>query len=194
LQPAVLLIAAGEHAIVLGPSRSGRSTALMTLARAWQGAHPHGAVVSLCPRRHGARAGTIVTDVREAQESLERCGRGLLIIDDAELVDDPSGWLAALISRDEDVTVLAAGRPDSLRTAYGHWTAAVRRSRLGLVMASCSDLDGDLLSAVLPRRSPIPARAGLAWLVAEGGSCLVQIASDSEPEERLALDAIGALA
>ena len=193
LRPAGLPIAAGEHAIVLGPARSGRSTSLLTLATAWAAAHADGTVVSLCPRRHGARVGASVSDVAEAQHFLDGCQRGLLVIDDAELVDDTSGWLAALVSsRQEAITVIAAGRPDALRVAYGHWTGAVRRSRLGLVMASCSDLDGDLLSVVLPRRSPIPARPGLAWLVAEGASSLVQIAWDDARAEHVALDAIGA--
>ena len=75
-------------------------------------------------------------------------------------------------------TVFAAGRADSIRVAYGHWTAVCRRSRLGLVMAAGGELDGDLLGAVLPRRPPIPSRPGLAWLVDEGGPSLVQLALD----------------
>jgi S-DNA-T family DNA segregation ATPase FtsK/SpoIIIE len=101
----------------------------------------------------------------------------LIVIDDAELVDDATGALAALISsRVEHVAVVAAGRPDALRTAYGHWTGAVRRSRLGIVMAASSDLDGDLLGVALPRRRPIPARPGLGWLVGDGRARLAQIA------------------
>ena len=47
-------------------------------------------------------------------------------------------------------------------------SSAVRRSRLGLILAACSDLDGDLLAAALPRRRPLAPRPGLAWLVADG--------------------------
>jgi len=101
----------------------------------------------------------------------------LAVIDDAELVDDPTGVLAALITdRRDHVTVVAAGRGDSLRSNYGHWSAAVRRSRLGLVMAAANELDGDLLGATLPRRLPIPARPGLAWLIADGDRRLMQVA------------------
>ena len=74
--------------------------------------------------------------------------------------------------------VACAGRPDALRTMYGHWTAVVRRSRLGLLLALGADTDGDLLGEVLPRRTPISARRGLAWLVDAGGRRLVQVAVD----------------
>jgi S-DNA-T family DNA segregation ATPase FtsK/SpoIIIE len=80
--------------------------------------------------------------------------------------------------RSEAATVFAAGRADALRVAYGHWTAVCRRSRIGLVMVAGGELDGDLLGAVVPRRSPIPARPGLAWLVDGSGLSLVQIALD----------------
>ena len=71
--------------------------------------------------------------------------------------------------------MVAAGRPDALRTMYGHWTAVVRRSRLGLVMSTGSDTDGDLLGEQLPRRSPVPPRVGLAWMVDGRGRRLVQV-------------------
>ncbi len=52
----------------------------------------------------------------------------------------------------------------------------MRRSRTGLVATGGSDLDGDLLGAVLPRRTPIAPRPGLMWLVDGGRSRLVQVA------------------
>jgi hypothetical protein len=47
-----------------------------------------------------------------------------------------------------------------------------------MVMTASNDLDGDLLGAVLPRRSPIAARPGLMWLVADGEVVLAQVAID----------------
>ncbi|MEO6122428.1 MAG: FtsK/SpoIIIE domain-containing protein [Ilumatobacteraceae bacterium] len=203
LQPIGLAIALGEHVIVLGPSRSGRTTALTTIAESWRLAHPQGWIGSVATRRSSARIGEVFDDVaalladsgwiavtndraeqptdqpmdRLADRQVDRRPDRLIVIDDAELVDDPSGALHQLVAcRAEGVTVIAAGRPDSLRSTYGHWTAAVRRSRLGVVMSASADIDGDLLAISLPRRLPIPARPGLAWLVADGQRHLVQIA------------------
>ena len=80
-----------------------------------------------------------------------------------------------IAERRPGVLVVAAARPDTLRTLYGHWTAVVRRSRTGLLMAGCSDVDGDLLGELLPRTPPIPARPGLAWVVSSGGRSLAQV-------------------
>ena len=182
LQPSVMAVPSGEHLLVVGPYRSGRSATLHTVCSAWQQAHPWGWVASLPPRRSSAREGHVFETVDAMLAALPAGGDALLVIDDAELVNDEHGDLAELVSsRREGVTVAAAARPDALRSAYGHWTNAVRRSRLGLVMAACSDLDGDLLNAVLPRRLPIAARPGLAWMVADGDQTLVQIARAAAP-------------
>ena len=95
------------------------------------------------------------------------------------MVDDVDGALAALAgSRRHGLMIIATGKPDSLRQSYGHWTGVVRRSRLGIVTSASNDLDGDLLGAMLPRRLPIPARPGLAWLVSDGDVVLTQVAVD----------------
>jgi S-DNA-T family DNA segregation ATPase FtsK/SpoIIIE len=115
-------------------------------------------------------------------------GRVLIAIDDSELVDDMDGMLAKhAASRRPGLLIVATGKPDSLRQSYGHWTGVVRRSRLGIVTAASNDLDGDLLGAVLPRRLPIAARPGLAWLVGNGDVELVQVAVDFTDERSNAL-------
>ena len=112
-------------------------------------------------------------------EQIHSAGPVLLVIDDAEAVDDPTGRLAALAAGARPGTsIVATGRADALRQMYGHWTAVVRRSRMGLVFTGGSDLDGDLFGVVLPRRTPIPPRPGLAWVVAGGPPRLVQVALD----------------
>lgn len=185
----------GEHAIILGPARSGRSTALIRAISAWRSAHPDGEVVVRCPRRHSPVLGWITSMMPDAtvagddvalaaaiEDVPDELGQQyrLIAIDDAERVDDPSGDLLALVSaRHAHVMVVAAGRPDALRSMYGHWTAVVRRSRLGLVMTAGSENDGELLGETLPRRPPVGARPGLAWLCDTNGRRLVQVASDS---------------
>jgi S-DNA-T family DNA segregation ATPase FtsK/SpoIIIE len=176
--PALLEVPDGDHVLVLGGARSGRSTALVRLAHGWRDAHPDGTVLAVLPRRsafpHGladevvSRLGTVPTTALRPL---------LIVVDDAELVDDPNGALAALVTSGRaDCTMFAAARPDALRQAYGHWTGVLRRSRLGLVSAGGSDLDGDLLGATLPRRLPVPTRQGLMWMVAQGSTSLVQVA------------------
>jgi S-DNA-T family DNA segregation ATPase FtsK/SpoIIIE len=118
----------------------------------------------------------------EMLDDLPPTGRVLIAVDDADLVDDIGGALAALAaSRRPGLMIVATGKPDSLRQSYGHWTGVVRRSRLGIVAAASNDLDGDLVGVVLPRRLPIPARPGLVWLVSAGDAVLAQVAVDPGP-------------
>lgn len=172
----------GEHVLVLGGARSGRSTALVRVAAAWRAAHPLGWVGAVLPRRAsavGTVAHAVASDV-SLLDQLPPLTSILLLIDDAEAVDDTGGHLAALAASGRPgLWIVAAGRPDALRQLYGHWTTVVRRSRTGLVLTGGSDLDGDLLGVVLPRRTPVPARPGLGWLVAAGQVQLVQVAVDT---------------
>ena len=100
----------------------------------------------------------------------------MLLVDDAELVDDPRSVLLGLVSGCSALTVIAAGRVDALRSAYGHWTQVLRRQRRGVLLRPTSDLDGDVLGATLPRREAVPAAPGRGYVVADGRCALVQLA------------------
>jgi S-DNA-T family DNA segregation ATPase FtsK/SpoIIIE len=180
--------------LVLGPSRSGKTAALRRIATAWRQVHPLGRIVVVQPRgphrpaalQLAALADEVVTDTERIAEAIEDGSRDapsrdtLLLVDDAELTDDPTGALTALIRRrGGDLLVVAAAKPDALRQSYGHWTSVIRRSRLGIVAAAGGELDGDLLGVTLPRRLPTSARPGLAWLVDNGVVTLCQIAVDA---------------
>lgn len=183
-EPLALDVADGEHVLVLGPARSGRTTCLARVVDAWQEAHPTGWSAVLCPRpRRDVRLATHVrvhTELADLLAAVPPDGPVLVAVDDAELVSDaasPSGCLAELAaSRRPGLLVVAAGTGDALRQQYGHWTSVVRRSRLGLLLGAASDVDGDLVGAALPRRRPIPPRPGLAWLAVRGQLDLVQVA------------------
>ena len=132
--------------------------------------------------RAAQRDGTAIADavaaavatIDGALDSGQRC---LFLVDDAERVPDGGGRLEALVSSARPgLTVVVAGRAEALRTRYGDWTAAVRRSRLGLVAAASHELDGDILGVTLPRRCPVPLRPGLMHLVDHTGCRLVQVA------------------
>ena len=187
LGPSFLEVPDGEYVGVVGPARSGRSMALRRLITAWRDAHPDGVVVVHCPRpsspvltwAHDAdeRAVVIAADEQFVVSAVDGGARRVLVVvDDAERVADVGGRLSALANdRHANVTIAVAGRPDALRTMYGHWTAVVRRSRIGLVMSTGADIDGDLFGEPLPRRLTIAPRAGLAWMIDSGGRRLVQI-------------------
>ncbi len=181
LAPATLTVPDGEHLIVAGPPRSGRTTALIRLAESWRQAHPEGAGYVIAPRRQqlpgaGWAETAAVDDVVAAMEASAEGRPCLVVVDDAERVDDDNGGLAALVAdRRAGLLVVAAGRPDALRTQYGHWTGVIRRGRTGLLMSMCADIDGDVLGELLPRHPPLPPRPGLGWVVGGGQRVLVQI-------------------
>ena len=152
-----------EHVMILGPPRSGRTTALVSLVDRLGRMHPTTPI--------------LWCDDVEMMVSID--GPAIVVVDDAEAIDDADGvlarWLETAIA---GRMVIAAGRPDVLRTRYGHWTAALRRSRRGLVLAATADTDTDLLGIVPPRVAPIRPRPGLGWWIEPGGSApaLVQVA------------------
>ena len=171
LEPAVLRVPVGDHILIGGAARTGRSTALRQVESAWRRAHPCGSVVHLDRGRPigeedlGATAGHPAV---------------LVVVDDAERVDDPAGVLAGFLTR-SGVTFAVAARLEAVRVAYGHWTREVARSRCGLIMTSMGDIDGELLGATLPRRSMVPPRPGLAWIIDHDGHRLVQVAARMPP-------------
>ena len=179
---AALHLPDGEHVLVLGGARTGRSNAVQRLADAWREANPGGWVGAIVPRRSSTVTADIVATDTSLLDELPEHGPVLLLVDDADAVDDPGGRLAALAAGARlDTLIVAAGRPDALRQLYGHWTTVVRRSRTGVVLTGGSEMDGDLLGVVLPRRTPVPARPGLAWLVSDGQVRLLQVAVATPP-------------
>jgi S-DNA-T family DNA segregation ATPase FtsK/SpoIIIE len=180
LEPERLAVPDGEHVLVAGPPRSGRSTALLRLACSWRDAHPDGVVHVATAARRSPLAGWVETVAADRLVAAVRAGPPdrpcLVVVDDAEGFDDADTALAGLVAeRRPGLLVLAGGRPAALRALYGHWTTAVRRSRLGLLMAACVDTDGDVLGESLPRHPPLPPRPGLAWVIGAGHRELAQI-------------------
>ncbi len=79
------------------------------------------------------------------------------------MIDDPSGALARLLAdRLDHLRVVMAGRADSLRLAYGHWTQMARRSGSGIILGAASSADGDLWHRPTPVMPPdVPPGRGL---------------------------------
>jgi S-DNA-T family DNA segregation ATPase FtsK/SpoIIIE len=191
LGPAVLTLYEAEHALVAGRARCGRSTALLTVATAFVEAAPAGTVLAVAPRRSPLRHSSLVRSVATGRaEVAQVCnqaemasGPTLLLVDDAELVDDPDGRLAALVASAPDhLHVVGAANADALRGLFGHWAATLRRFRCGLLLQPALDRDGDLLGATLPYRVPVEMPPGRGFLVGGGEAELVQVAIPAPPE------------
>ncbi|QBR92885.1 FtsK/SpoIIIE domain-containing protein [Nocardioides euryhalodurans] len=189
LEPAVLETYEGEHVLIAGPPRSGRSTLLLAMVESLRaGAAADGvdlAVWGICGRRSPlADAGldkcVVGDDGLAPLLASARVHRGplVLVVDDAEQFDDSDQAIAGLITaRPTDLLVIAAGRSDDLRSLYSHWTKTVRKSRTGVLLQPNVDYDGDLLGAALPRRSPVAVTVGRGYLSSAGSLEFLQAAS-----------------
>ncbi|HEU0101084.1 MAG TPA: FtsK/SpoIIIE domain-containing protein [Mycobacteriales bacterium] len=183
LSVAELPLYEGESVLVTGPARSGKSSVLCSLSGLLRAGGAR--VVGTGGRRSPLQAGgdldrwVPAPDLALALAGLADTERPTaLLVDDAESVDDADGGLAALLRTPvPGVHLIVAGRSDALRTLYGHWTAAVRLSRTGLLLRPNVDLDGDLLGVTLPRRSPVPPGVARGYLVTGGEASLVQAAT-----------------
>ena len=183
LGPAHLVLPSGGHALVAGPPRSGRTTALATIARS---ARAQGAAVLVVGRPDPAWPDDVVPiDPADGDlaEVIEAAGPALLVlVDDADRTADDHPALRAVVDdRRPGRHVVAAGRSDLLRTRYGHWTREVQADRCGLLLRPDLDLDGDLLGTVLPRRLLLPPATGRGWLVGGRPEGLVQVARGLDP-------------
>jgi S-DNA-T family DNA segregation ATPase FtsK/SpoIIIE len=192
LAPAVVDLENG-HFLVAGPPRSGKSTALGTLARSLHAADPAARFVLLAPRRTPLSALDIwdaqhrASDEEAIDELLDTiAGRTaddpplVLVVDDMqELVDDPlDNTLDAIARRGRDVGVhvLCACDRNAAHRIYGGLVHRIRADRFGLLLQPSPDADGDLLGAVVDRRWG-GGPAGRGALVLAGTATRVQVAT-----------------
>ena len=201
LAPVGFALHDGEHALVLGPPGSGRTSALAAVGAA---AGPRAVVVApeptdLC-RRLGlapvpaADLEQLLGPDRQAQrgepgaphdgpQDLEPLGPGrrVLLVDDADRVADPDGALGRIAAdAAARLHIVAAARTDRLRSAYGGWLSELRSSRSGVLFRP-GPVDGDLLGAALPARLDLPAVPGRGVVVSSGDAAVAQIALVEEP-------------
>jgi S-DNA-T family DNA segregation ATPase FtsK/SpoIIIE len=194
LGPARLVVHESEHALVVGPARSGKTTTLATLAETWRAACPDGALVTIAPARSPLR-GMVTPDHDIAPGALDaelpsvidgRQRSTLLLIDDADAIDDETGRLDELLSEDRpNLFVVAAGRAESLRSTFSHWTRSLRESALGVLLQPNLDLDGELLGVSLPRRVPLAMPVGRGFVVNGGELEIVQVARPLSEYDRI---------
>ena len=185
------------HLLVVGPYRSGRSTALETIALGIGQADPRAELHLLSPRRSPLRdrAGwtssgrglaecdELVAALLERVEANEFEQRsGVLLIDDGGEISEGAAVLhlerLVRAARDSRLRVVASVETGAARGIGVSWIRELRREGHGLLLQPDLTADGDLLGVRLPRRLPMPLTAGRGFLVTRGTARLMQIVPD----------------
>lgn len=175
-----LTLDAGDHVLIAGGPRSGKSTLLAALAELVTSHDTAVAVTAVTPRRSalGGAAGSVSVVNRAervpevAAEVLAADGPQLVLVDDADDLDG-AGLRDLVAARRPHVHVVAAVRPE-VKSVYDHWTKAVAISRLGLWLRPSQGVDADLWRTPLPRRIPDQTPPGRGLLIADGSVEVVQ--------------------
>ncbi|MFZ1994715.1 MAG: hypothetical protein WAU75_11450, partial [Solirubrobacteraceae bacterium] len=184
LEPAGFELYEGDHAMIAGPARTGRTTALLVVAEVLARLYPDIPLLGIATRRSALRDcaafSRMVTTSEELADVIPELRDAerlhVLLVDDADVVDDPTRGLSDLFAAPRaNLHAIIAGRTDALKT-LGHWSVGVRRARTGLLLQPDVQVDGQLLGVTLPRRPTPPVRPGCGYRVDPGGFELVQVA------------------
>ncbi|HEV7864895.1 MAG TPA: FtsK/SpoIIIE domain-containing protein, partial [Acidimicrobiia bacterium] len=186
LAPAGLLLREGEHAFIAGPARCGKSTTLDAIAAMVGAARPDVVISAIALRRSPlaetkevSRLITAADQIPAAVEEIlaDTSGPQLVLIDDADSIEDPMGNpMAGLVTTNRsDVHVIVAGRADAIRSNYIHWSGKVRSSRQGLALKP-DDIDANLWTTTFPRANTAGFPPGRGYLIADGIAGLFQAA------------------
>ncbi|MGN9783549.1 FtsK/SpoIIIE domain-containing protein [Nonomuraea sp. ZG12] len=177
------LMAQGPGAVIAGPSRSGRSSVLMTAAESLisQGTP----VIAITPRRSPLKnlstaLAILDADATNLRELVAELHHYVVLVDDAELIDPDSPLGSALeeilrSGRDGDHALLLAGATTDLTVVYRGFAAETRKSRTGVLLSVQSQADGDLFSIRLPRGT-VGGPPGRGLLVTTGNVSPLQAA------------------
>ena len=176
--------------VIAGPAGSGRSTALLTMAR-WLG-HEGVATVVVATARSplsaltgepGVRAVVRPDESEHLSHVLATCGRPFVVLaDDAELLHDSpvERPLCELLRPHGTRTgVVLAGSSSEMSGFFRGLTVEARRNRCGLLLGPVGPVDGDLLGVRVARGGE--ARPGRGLLVVRGRVQPVQVATSAAP-------------
>lgn len=200
-QPVALDLDDNPLFMVVGSSRSGRTSALETVAAGVVAASPGIEAYLLAPRRttlsergwwqaaaQGVEACEELIEQLEArlrEKQSEPVQPWLVVIDDGdELVDTMrSNVLETMLRRSRDVGLvfIAAATTHSVQRAFGGWVTSLRNARHGIILDPQADVDGDLFGVRLPRKSSRRFPPGRGYLIARGPVEYVQVAMPEPP-------------
>ncbi len=194
LQP-VAVDLSERHFLVVGPYRSGRSTALATLCASLRAGTPGLQLRLLAPRRtplvdsgffdsvaNGVEHcdAAVLELLAQQTEGAPPAGPVVVVIDDAEELAETVGAapLETVVRRGRDTSlrILAACERQVAQRAFSGWLRELRKEEHGLLLDPDPDVDGEILGARLPRRSNPIFPQGRGYLVERGAIELVQVA------------------
>lgn len=188
------------NGLVAGPRRSGRSTALVTIAESFRSncEQSQAMAVILDPRSTDQSAhGTpwtfsITTEPHELEHATARLqthldagGIALLAIEELpEILDGHNSASVedfidamVLLSNQHRLRIVAAGEIDAMSRCYSPSAVRLRSGRTGLLLRPDPDTHGAILGAELERRDEIPRTAGSGFIVNGGQAKPVQVAA-----------------
>jgi S-DNA-T family DNA segregation ATPase FtsK/SpoIIIE len=181
---------------VFGPERSGRTTALATIVRGLNGLGVPTRKFLVAPRRtellemsgwERVGRGTdgcdellveLAAEVRERDENSNDLI--VVVVDDGEELAEgaSSSALAEIMRRGRDagVVVMAAVSTNAAHRSFGGWISDIKRARHAMLLIPDVDVDGDLVSVRLPRKSTRRFVPGRGYFVARGDVQYAQVA------------------
>lgn len=182
---------------VLGPDRSGKSTALSAIAAGIGAATPSMERYLLAPRPSPAVGAVSWTRVAQGVSECEETIRGLVdvlrdrlageagppllvAIDDGdELAEGAAAdGLAALLRRGRDagMVIVAAVQTHTVHRTFGGWLTDLRKAKHAMLLMPDVDLDGELMGTRLPRQASHRFPPGRGFLIRRGAAEYSQVA------------------
>jgi S-DNA-T family DNA segregation ATPase FtsK/SpoIIIE len=176
------LLECGPGFLIAGPPRSGRSTALATVAAGLRAAGWR--VVAVTPRDSIVRSYAHETfDATQfgVDTTFDRgLGRLAVLVDDAEIVaESPAAVVLDRLmrtARDRGHLVVIAGTTEELAVGFRGFVVDVRRARTGVLLAPRGPLDGEVLGVRLPRKTGEAVPVGRGQLIVRGVATQLQVA------------------
>jgi S-DNA-T family DNA segregation ATPase FtsK/SpoIIIE len=203
LSPVLVSRAAlGRSFVIAGPPGSGRSTALLLLARQLS-ARP--IAVSCASRSPLAEHPATIWLPRDDQDHALAILDSLsgtsspppdVLIDDADLLAEGPLWtrLETLIREgcDGSRVIALSGTPDAIAVAFRGPLVQAKRGKVGLLLCPAGPHDGEVLGIRLPRRDLGDEPPGRGWLARGGRATRLQLADPgAQPRTELELSAFG---
>ncbi len=168
------------HVLVAGPRRSGRSTALRALARAWAADGRTALLVATTPTDGVAHLSP--DRVEEVAAHLRSHPATALLVDDVDHFGD--GPLEALVleavatAARRGAPVAVSAESGALVTAFRGVAIQVAGRRTGLLLSPRGAADGDVLGVRV--RGPREVVPGRGLLVRAGAAAVVQVVTDEQ--------------